>query len=591
MAGGGTKFSLLVALKTTGQAGLKRLGNSMQGLQGRMKNLRASVLSLNTAFKAFAAVMAARTMSRFVKGAIDQADAFGKLSRQTGIAASELQSYVNAGKLAGVEQANIEKGLRRLSQSMYEADQGVATYADAYNALGLTVRTSEGNLKDSEVVLGEIADRFANMPDGATKAALAMEIFGRSGAQMIPMLNEGSEALNQWNYETSEGFAQNAEYFNDQITMLKIGFDGFRKQLADAVLPALNSIMEVFRDMFGSQNDWSGFFKFIEGSIRGIAITVFGVAKLFQEIGKLGTVIINRIRTLMEEIDKRTPGWIKKLMGGGVKNLKTLGSRFIAQQETNARNLLGDDYVDDAKDRFKTNLPQLQKIAGGEAETPESYFKKGTKEAKLLDAQIKNMGGSIEKTFGQSFKEKMTSFKDSISDVGSQVADVAIKAFKGLEDQIVSLVMNGKMSFKELTRSIIADMARIAIRAMIIKPIMAGFGFAKGGAFNQGGQIHEYAKGGVFHSPHMFAMGGSGQLGILGEKGPEAVLPLRRGANGKLGVESNGSGSTVVNVAVDAKGTQVQGSEEEGRMLGQLIANACKGIIIQEKRPGGLLAA
>ena len=157
------KFSLLVDLKTKGQGGLKRMGNSMQGLQGRIKNVTASVLTLNNAFRAFAAVMAAGTVSRFVKGAIDQADAFGKLSRQTGIAADELQSYVNAGKLAGVEQATIEKSLRRLAQSMREADQGVATYADAYKALGITVRDSDGNLKDSEVVLGELADRFRNI--------------------------------------------------------------------------------------------------------------------------------------------------------------------------------------------------------------------------------------------------------------------------------------------------------------------------------------------------------------------------------------------------------------------------------------------
>ena len=234
------------------------------------------------------------------------------------------------------------------------------------------------------------------------------------------------------------------------------------------------------------------------------------------------------------------------------------------------------DTWNQAGDDFKN----LWKILSESSEAPETYTTK-----------LKGMAAQLDKTFGGSFNAKITRFKDSMEDIGGQVADTVTNAFKGLEDQLVSFVTTGKMSFKDLARSIIADMARIAIRSMIIKPIMAGFGFAKGGAFGQDGQIHEYAKGGVFNSPHMFAMGGSGQLGILGEKGPEAVLPLRRGANGKLGVESNGSGSTVVNVSVDAKGTEVQGSEEEGRILGQLIANACKGILIQEKRPGGFFAA
>ena len=146
------KFDLLIKAKTAGEAGIKRMGNSMQGLQGRLKNVRMAALSVNTAFRAMAVILTAGALTRVIKGSIDQADAFGKLSRQTGIAADQLQAYVNAGKLAGVEQGTIDKGLRRLAQSMREADQGVATYEDAYRALGVTVRDSEGNLKESEVV-------------------------------------------------------------------------------------------------------------------------------------------------------------------------------------------------------------------------------------------------------------------------------------------------------------------------------------------------------------------------------------------------------------------------------------------------------
>ena len=76
------KFNLLIAAKTAGTAGIKRMGNSMQGLQGRVKNLRNTVFTLNNAFKAMAVFLAAGTATRFVTGAINQADAFGKLSRR-----------------------------------------------------------------------------------------------------------------------------------------------------------------------------------------------------------------------------------------------------------------------------------------------------------------------------------------------------------------------------------------------------------------------------------------------------------------------------------------------------------------------------
>ena len=278
------KFPIIIAAKTSGEGQIKRMGNSMQGVQGKVKNLKMAVGGLTAAFKALAVILAAGAFTKFVKGAIDQADAFGKLSSQTGIAADTLQSYVNAGKLAGVEQTAIDKGLSRLAQSMREADQGVATYLDTFNALGISVRDSQGNFKTTEQVFGEISNRFRDMPNGATKAALAMELFSRQGRKLIPLLNEGSEALGQWSYETSEGFAQNAEYFNDQMTMLGFSFDGFRKQLTDALLPALNSMAEVFRDIFSNENDFSGFFKAIEVSIRGVAVVIFGVVILFQEL-------------------------------------------------------------------------------------------------------------------------------------------------------------------------------------------------------------------------------------------------------------------------------------------------------------------
>jgi phage-related minor tail protein len=79
-------------------------------------------------------------------------------------------------------------------------------------------------------------------------------------------------------------------------------------------------------------------------------------------------------------------------------------------------------------------------------------------------------------------------------------------------------------------------------------------------------------------------------MGLMGEAGPEAVMPLKRGKGGRLGVEATGGGTNVV-VNVDASGSEVQGSDEQGRVLGKLIAAAINSTLIKEKRPGGLLAA
>jgi len=292
------KFGMLISAKTTGANDIKRLGNSMQGVQGKAKNLGNTVKGVGTAFKALFAAAAVAGFGRLVTGAINSADAFGKLSTRTGIAADKLQAYANAGKLADVSQSDLETGLRTLARTQAEAADGVATYSDAYNKLGVAVKGADGKLKPSDQLLGEIADKFKDLPNGPEKAALAMDVFGRSGAKLITLLNGGTEALERFNYETSENFAQNAEFFNDQITILQIKFDGFRKQLADALLPALNAILEVFSDLFESGQDFTPLFQVIEAGIRGVASVILGLVqsmrfftRTIQDLVKIATLV------------------------------------------------------------------------------------------------------------------------------------------------------------------------------------------------------------------------------------------------------------------------------------------------------------
>ena len=547
------KFDMIIAAKTTGQAAIKRMGNSMQGLQGRLKNVRMAALSVNTAFKAMALILTAGAFSRVVTGAINQADAFGKLSRQTGIAADSLQAYVNAGKLAGVEQSTIEKGLRRLAQSQREADQGIKTYSESYEALGISVRDSDGNLKSSEVLLGDIAERFSDMPNGATKAALAMEIFGRSGAQLIPLLNAGREELEKWNYETSEGFAAYAEYFNDQLTMLSFGFDGFRKQLADALLPALNSVLEVFRKLFESGNDWEGFFKVVGFGFRSIAFavmsTIVAVEELIHLIGAIG---------------KRA----QKMFG----------------MDTEGMNESAEKYREGVLERFKRNQEAFKAITTGQSEAGDAYgFNKGTKDANLLETQLA-------KTFGAQMKSKITSFKDSIKTVGEAMSDVVIKGVKGMETALVDFVMTGQLEFRKLANSIIRDMIRIAIQQTITAPFSKWFGgLFSGGGTSIGAQVGSNYGGHLAGKRAMGGTVGAGRSYLVGERGPEL---LRLGSKGGHVTPNHQLGNTSVVINVDAKGQQqVQGNQEQANQLGRVISQAVTAELVKQKRPGGILSA
>ena len=547
------KFDLVVAAKTVGAGSIKRLGNSMQGVTGRVKNLRLAMGGLNKTLGAFGLLISGGAFIGLVKGAIDSADSFGKLSDQTGIAANTLQAYVNAGKLAGIGQETIDKGLRRLAQSMREADQGVATYSDSFNALGLSVRDSEGNLKSSETVLGEIADRFADLPDGATKAAISMEIFGRSGANLINLLNGGAASLTEFNYAVSDEFAQNAEFFNDQIAVLAIRFDGFRKQLADALLPTLNNLIGVFSDLFSSQNDFDMLFKSIEISIKTVSAAIFTTIAGFRFLGRVVTDILK----IINEARK-----------GNFAGAIGIGKEGLA----------------DTKEQFKKDLDTFNDIFTGTENAPANYFREGTK-------SLEEFSESITKSFGSQMQTKLKTFTDSIKTVQESMADVVVKGIKGMEDALVTFVTTGKLSFRSLANSIIADMARIAIQQMITKPFtnfLDGlFGNANGNAFVDG-KVEKYAYGGVVKKPTLFPMANG--IGLMGEAGAEAILPLRRGSNGKLGVQSTGGGFGNIVVNVDASGSSVEGSQEGGRELGRVIAVAIQSELVKQKRPGGILA-
>jgi phage-related minor tail protein len=77
----------------------------------------------------------------------------------------------------------------------------------------------------------------------------------------------------------------------------------------------------------------------------------------------------------------------------------------------------------------------------------------------------------------------------------------------------------------------------------------------------------------------------------MGEAGPEAIMPLRRGRDGRLGVAGGGGGDTTINVSVDAKGTNVQGDSGQGAALARAVSQAVQTEMVKQRRPGGILAS
>ena len=111
---------------------------------------------------------------------------------------------------------------------------------------------------------------------------------------------------------------------------------------------------------------------------------------------------------------------------------------------------------------------------------------------------------------------------------------------------------------------------------------------AKGNVFAKN-KIVPYKYGGVIDRPSVFPLARGG-VGLMAEAGsPEAIMPLKRGKGGRLGVESSGGVGNVVNVSVNASGTSADGNTMKANQLGKMIGSAIEAELIKQKRPGGIL--
>jgi len=204
------------------------------------------------------------------------------------------------------------------------------------------------------------------------------------------------------------------------------------------------------------------------------------------------------------------------------------------------------------------------------------------------------------------FKASFKELYDSVTDLNTNLSKYAIGAVDRLADSFVDLMVTGKASFGELARSILIDLQKMILKAIlfqtIFSPFKKAFGLSEGGVVD-GGEVVKSAKGNVFAQNKVvpFSYGGvvnrpsvfplaRGGVGLMAEAGsPEAIMPLKRGKGGKLGVESSGGGGNVVNVSVNASGTSAQGNTMKATQLGKMIGTAIEAELIKQKRPGGIL--
>lgn len=261
--------------------------------------------------KALAGLVAFKTAQWFtslIGDTAKAADHFAKLSAKIGIAIEPLQQLGYAAELSDVSIDDLGGALQKFALLMDGARRGGKEQNATLRALGPAVKAAIKAGQPLEGVLGEIAERFATMPDGSRKTALAMRTFGKSGAQLIPFLNEGRDGIAKLREEfvalgaqidgpTAKAF----EELNDTQTRIKVAWTGIKNQLAIALLPALQRTATRVLEWVKANRE------LIATRVREYA------AKLVVLAGQLWRVMRQLISVFQWFVDH--PGVVKTLLG------------------------------------------------------------------------------------------------------------------------------------------------------------------------------------------------------------------------------------------------------------------------------------
>ena len=249
--------------------------------------------------------------ARLVTHATEVGEQLSKMSQKTGVAVEQLSALRYAATLSDVSMETLGKGMKGLSTKMVEATDATGKAGQIMAALGVNVQGG------AAPAIEKLADAFAILPDGPTKAALAVEVFGKAGMEMIPLLNQGSEGLRKMRDEAyrlglvmDEGTAKAAETFNDNLKVIKMGSERLGISLVNDFAPGLVRVTNAMKEAATG----SGTLAALWVALGGIASEALGLNRTDAEESK------RRIRDLEATILKaqETIAAGAKALGGGI---------------------------------------------------------------------------------------------------------------------------------------------------------------------------------------------------------------------------------------------------------------------------------
>lgn len=245
----------------------ERVANQIESAFGSINKLFAAA-GVGSAIGGFVAL---------IKSAANELDGLAKSAQAVGVTVESLSALRYAASFAGVEAQQLDRGLVQLSDRIQKVAQGNKEAVAVFDAMKISIRDTAGAIKPTDVILAEIADRFASYRDGAEKTAIAADLFGQKiGPQLIPLLNAGSSGLQDLREEAERlglvigtDAAKNAERFNDELARMAKQLEAIKLAFAGPLIENIANLAELFNKLRANKAGIGDTFGLIDQLIGG----------------------------------------------------------------------------------------------------------------------------------------------------------------------------------------------------------------------------------------------------------------------------------------------------------------------------------
>jgi hypothetical protein len=269
----------------------------------------------------YVAMFAVEKVVEFAKQMGEAAEKTKHTAEQFGMTVPEVQKLQGVATQTGISIDSLTRGFGIMDKNLVTAKGTTSATANAFKAMGVSIDDGRTQMQK----FAAISDKFKEMEDGPKKAALAMLLFGKSGKELIPILNLGAEGIAEMNKRTEEygGVSEDANAkgvaLAESINESKLAFDGVNNVLTSALAPILkevvdgiNSVVLAFIESYKEGGIVAVAFQVIKTIIEEVGVAINFLAGVFGALWDAVSEIVSAlVSDLLDAFGIKTPGYFK----------------------------------------------------------------------------------------------------------------------------------------------------------------------------------------------------------------------------------------------------------------------------------------